>query len=267
MVKAHRQFLLLAVAGLSFVGMTVAATSVEVPDGLKDSRARFDKANTAAKAQYAKTSKVAIDAHLVDCRLALKKAMAKGDLEASTKINEYIKALTGPTTMPASTQPGVDASTQPAYEPPDYLTVSEWRLAKLSPRLAEVGYASYTVIPRGTPDVSGDLKGPDNKSKIDWIFAHAPSKLIFDIPEGVTRFTATARCLHVNHKNHVGVRVSAGAQQLFEKNGFSTLPGSAVKIDVPLPPGAKQLILEGYYTGDYHAEGHVFWEEAEFKAK
>ncbi len=76
----------------------------------------------------------------------------------------------------------------------------------------------------------------DAKPCDEFLFAHAPSTVTYQVPEGMTRFTAIGYNVL---SNHVKYEVWADAKRLYESPQAGIIP-----IDVKLPPGTKTIELK-----------------------
>ena len=71
----------------------------------------------------------------------------------------------------------------------------------------------------------------------EFLFAHAPSTVTYQVPEGMTRFSAFGYNVH---SHHVKYEVWADAKRIHE----SPQPAGIDRIDVKLPPGTKTIELK-----------------------
>ena len=116
-------------------------------------------------------------------------------------------------------------------------------LTTLTAKSASVGWGTFGVN-SNEMNAQVNVKGKDCKQ---YLWAHAPSTLIYDIPPGSRTFTAVGARLD---KNNAGIQgtwkyfVIVDGKKLFESKVLTDYKGMEVDISVPLPPGAKELQLK-----------------------
>jgi len=116
-------------------------------------------------------------------------------------------------------------------------------LTTLTPKSAAVGWGAFGVNSNDM-NVQVNVKGKDCKQ---YLWAHAPSTVIYDIPPGSRTFTAVGARLD---KNNAGIQgtwkyvVMVDGKKLYESKSLTDYKGMEVEISVPLPPGAKELQLK-----------------------
>ena len=134
-------------------------------------------------------------------------------------------------------------------------------LTTLKPTLAEVGYEPQPLqIVHQNKARAIQVGG---RSFPSYIFAHAKSKVRFDVPEGVNRFTATGGCSHAGGNVKFLVFFNKRTRTPEFESPESKPNGQLVKIDVEIPPEAKTIDLVVDTCGNGTAD-HSFWADPVF---
>lgn len=128
------------------------------------------------------------------------------------------------------------------------------RLVDLRPSFAEVGYASFR---RNHDEAAAAWPVFDRRLCDEFVFAHAQSHLVYPVPEGAERFSATGYCRLRN--GEVRFRVFADEKLLWQSE-----PAGLAKCSVELPKGARRLhlLVDPMSEGAYD---HSSWCQARFE--
>lgn len=126
----------------------------------------------------------------------------------------------------------------------DKMLDSDPGLLKFTIGSAAVGYAELT---HNEPIRDPHLKSlpihfRDAKPCDEFLFAHAPSSVVFDVPEGFNRFTAIGYCVR---SYHVSFEVLAEGKRIYKSPA-----AGVVSIDVNLPAGTSAIQLKVHDLGD-----------------
>ncbi|MCX7422629.1 MAG: NPCBM/NEW2 domain-containing protein [Planctomycetia bacterium] len=107
---------------------------------------------------------------------------------------------------------------------------------KFSIASSSVGYGALTHNQPITGLRSVPVHFRDAQPCDEFLFAHAPSTVTYQVPEGMSRFTAIGYNVYGHHVNY---EVWADAKRLYESPQAGIIP-----IDVKLPPGTKTIELK-----------------------
>ncbi len=155
--------------------------------------------------------------------------------------------------------------------PPETVEVIDWSrfspienpnaiyLGDLTPMLAEVGADLCRVFTNGSEKIIGNAPpnvGPalggrkltvkvQGRDCLNFFFAHAPSRIVYKIPEGVKRFTAIGTKLEAIHESEGtwAYIVKINDQKVFESPWLVHSKQGFWLIDVPIPAGSKTIQL------------------------
>jgi|SRR5579862_1068683 len=131
-----------------------------------------------------------------------------------------------------------------ASQPPLPLDVT-----KLTPKRATVGYGTFEVnVNRNNARVV--VKGKECKL---YLFAHAPSTVVYDIPAGSKSFLAVGAKLDRNAPQVAGTwkyLVVVDGKNVYESPALNEVKDWEIDISIPLPPGAKEIQLKVDDLGD-----------------
>jgi hypothetical protein len=118
-------------------------------------------------------------------------------------------------------------------------------LQKFSIGSANVGYAELTHNESiRDPHVnSAPIHFRDARPCDEFLFAHAPSSIVYDVPDGFGRFTAIGYNVR---SRHVSFEVLAEGKQVYKSPQTGV-----VAIDVKLPAGTSAIQLKIHDLGDY----------------
>ena len=105
-------------------------------------------------------------------------------------------------------------------------------LTKQRPIFRSKGY--YTSV-QGIPDVVPPIAIDSPRKCEEFLFAHAPSELVYSVPPKTVRFTAIGYCMN---KDSVKFKVFGDGKLLHESP-----PAGIVNINVAIPKGTRQIAL------------------------
>ena len=149
------------------------------------------------------------------------------------------------TTLPELASLGLVLASAVRASPPPTEVV---RLIDLTPERGDVGWDRLWVnwaMPYHFPRVR-----PDFQFCHEYLYAHAPSRLVYDIPAIARSFTAVGSCVVSADVRYI---VRADGRELFRSPRAGVAP---IRVDLPL--GARQLELRVDDLGDHGAD-HSYW--------
>ena len=233
-----------------------------------------------AQAAYVKSAKSALEArnrtlesarkqYITELQAAMKTAMTKdNDLDEATRIDEEIKRAKTMELGAFATAEDVAAAPVAAEAEQKEGTFRGLKverrvsLTELTPRATQVGFGSFMV--NQCSDNSRVLI--DGRPCRTYVYAHAPSSVIYDIPEGVIGFRAigTSPTGGVFRRDigqwRLAVRVDDA--EAFISKGIQEANGKIV-VEIPLPKGAKEIELRADPMGGA-SHDQAIWAEPEF---
>lgn len=115
---------------------------------------------------------------------------------------------------------------------------------------SSVGFAALTHNQPINTLYSAPLNFRDALPCDEFLFAHGASSLIYEVPKGMTRFSAVG---FNTISQHTKFEVWADAKRIFASPQAGIIP-----IDVKLPPGTKNIALKVNSLGDQHHD-LSFW--------
>jgi hypothetical protein len=172
---------------------------------------------------------------------------------------------------PSASQQQKNVATLPLLTPPEHVEAIDWSvfapignpkaiyLGEVTPMLAEVGADLCRVYTNGAEKIIGNAPpnaGPalggrkltvkvQGRECFNFFFAHAPSRIVYRVPEGVRRFTAIGTKLEAIHESEGtwSYIVKINDQKAFESPWLVHSKQGFWLIDVPIPAGAKTIQL------------------------
>ncbi len=124
------------------------------------------------------------------------------------------------------------------------------RLTDMTPTAAEVGYYSLTVNKLPDPVVTPPLDAASAVPCDEFLFAHANSRIRYEVPDGAVRFTGIGFC---QRRALLTYKVVCDGAVLYESP-----PSGVAAIDVAIPQGAHTLDLAVNFT-HHHDGAHSYW--------
>ncbi|MFC5456845.1 protein kinase domain-containing protein [Prosthecobacter fluviatilis] len=131
-------------------------------------------------------------------------------------------------------------------------------LSDLSPLHSQVGWGIYhanVLSPVESRD--GNYVSVAGKPCVEYLWAHANSRLEFAIPEGYTHFTATGIGFRNDRPNmkHISpgtwtYAVEVDGQRIFTSQPLKDYPGKELPMDLAFPAGSRRLTLIVDNAGD-----------------
>lgn len=125
----------------------------------------------------------------------------------------------------------------------DYLLANKTSLCDLKPIIAKVEYAKLLVSDMLT--YTALTVSVNNQECTEYLMAHAPSRLVYNIPLGMRWFTAYG-VMPIGDKTIQGswaYIVKADGKELYRSKQLSRAKGKQIKIEVKLPFGSKKIEL------------------------
>jgi hypothetical protein len=204
-----------------------SADRVAVGDGWYD-LAEKEK-STLRKYQMSQRAKILYASALPDAT-----AVVKAKLEKRIDLIENFGALPG--------QPGGPGSTD---------------ITSLTPKKAVVGFGSLEInsYSKGTPVI---LAGKPCKK---FLFAHADSSLVYDIPPGSRQFLATGIKVDRNAPNITGTWkyiVSVDGKSVYESKQLNEIKNFELDIAVTIPASGREITLTVDKCGDGNSDWAVW---------
>jgi hypothetical protein len=111
---------------------------------------------------------------------------------------------------------------------------------------------------------TGEVPSVAGKECKTYIFAHAPSNLIYEIPAGTRFFLATGVRRAPRVEGSWKYMVTVDGKMLWESKSLTTYEGFEVEIAVALPPGAKEIQLSTDTLGSDNGD-HCVWAYPRFQ--
>lgn len=127
-------------------------------------------------------------------------------------------------------------------------------ITALKAKKASVGAGSLTINTNDTGESFNAGGAPCTK----YIFAHAPSTLVFDVPAGARFFLATGVRRNARVEGSWKYIVVVDGKPLFESRPLNTYEGFEAEIAVALPAGAKEIQLQIDTCGSDNGD-HSIW--------
>ncbi|MCX5661907.1 MAG: NPCBM/NEW2 domain-containing protein [Planctomycetota bacterium] len=134
-------------------------------------------------------------------------------------------------------------------------------LTELRPRAKQVGSGAYMINQNGY----AQPVMLDGRECLRYIYAHAPSSVIFDIPEGAIGFRAIGTRPAGSYPADSGqwrLAVCVDDCEAFLSRGIQEEKGR-ITVDVPIPKGSRQIELRADPLGNLAHDGAI-WTNPEF---
>lgn len=107
----------------------------------------------------------------------------------------------------------------------------------------------------------------DGEKCEEYIFAHAPSVIVYDIPPAATHFTAVGLCPEgLENPGTWTYRVKIDTRIVFESRSLQTYPKKQVLIEVAIPRNSKKIELCVDEMKDIHQDFSI-WAKPRFEAR
>jgi hypothetical protein len=165
-------------------------------------------------------------------------ALARARMEKRLESLQYVGALPG--------QPGGPGSID---------------ITTLTVKKSSVGAGKLGI----NPSDGGTQVYVNGKECKRYIFAHAPSMVVFDVPAGARLFQATgAKPVKSQGDGTWKYLVVVDAKTIYESKALNEYKGLEVEISVALPPGAKEIQLKVDDLGGPNGD-HAVWAYPRFQ--
>lgn len=159
---------------------------------------------------------------------------------ARARIEKRLETLQGPATGPQTPTAGAAID-----------------ITALTAKSAMVGWGAFGVNTNDN-NVQVNVKGKDCKQ---YLYAHAPSTVVYEVPPGSRFFSAVGAKLDRNAANVTGTWkyiVMVDGKNVYESKSLSDYKGFEVDISVPLPPGAREIQLKVDPLSDYISDWAIW---------
>jgi hypothetical protein len=238
-------FILLGLLAILIAPGSVSADDNDVPEPphtpeVREAMKEFDSNVRNARIDFDKSVRAALDDYVKKLDDILKTTMKKGDLEESNRINAFKAAATQRASDVAESR----VSVAPPPPPPTALgpLPKVIPLTAVSPLHAEVGNGAF-MLGRKPGAKPLKLKGG---ATFDFIFAHATSQLIYEVPPGYRKFAAIGTTADRGDKRAQHFRFIIKTEDgnvLLMTNELVSYPDAEVSIEINIPPNTKTLEL------------------------
>ena len=142
-------------------------------------------------------------------------------------------------------------------------TVPTKSLIELKPVSYSVGWADMLV----NASLDGFVVSLDGQACTEYIFAHAPSSLVYEIPPAATHFTAIGIAPQgVPNPGTWVYSVKIDRKIVFESRSLQTYPNKQVPIEIVIPKGSRKIELIISEMNDRTAD-HSVWAKPRFEAR
>ncbi len=136
-------------------------------------------------------------------------------------------------------------------------------IIELKPVSYSVGWADMLV----NSSLDGLAVQLDGQPCIEYILAHAPSSLVYDIPPAATHFTAVGISpLELPNPGTWAYIVKVDRKVIFESRSLQSYQNKQVPIEVAIPKGSKRMELIVSEMKDGYAD-HSIWAKPRFEAR
>jgi len=207
----------------------------KLPDDAASAMSMYDAETTNLKADFDKAVAAKTKVLRVKLEKAQEAATKKGNLDGALAVKAAIEKLP---------KDGTKAPDRPFEIKPK----GGVYLGSLNPKNAE-GYDIKIV--KGEKDADRVVI-IDNARCFEYIWAHAPSDLVFDIPAGTKQFTSYA--LSQSSQNVRFIVIIDGKEKFSQEPG-----GKPIPVNVMIPDGAKRIQLIVNTVGSSNNAAHSLW--------
>lgn len=136
-------------------------------------------------------------------------------------------------------------------------------LIELKPVSYSVGWADLLV----NTSIDGLIAHLDDAPCEEYLFAHAPSSLVYEIPSGATHFTAIGIAPRGLQNPGTWIySVKIDRKVVFESRSLQSYANKQVPIEVAIPKGAKKIELLVSEMKDAWQD-HSIWAKPRFEAR
>ncbi len=136
-------------------------------------------------------------------------------------------------------------------------------IIELKPVSYSVGWADMLV----NTSIDGHAVLLDGQPCAEYILAHAPSSLVYDIPPGATHFTAIGISPQgLPNPGTWTYTVKIDRKVVFESRSLQSYSNKQVPIEVAIPKGAKRMELITDEMKDAYSD-HSIWAKPRFEAR
>ena len=193
--------------------------------GEKEYNAAVEKIKADADAKL----KMARDTFVAKLKAEMAARTKAGDLDGAMKVKEQIAALEDGKPYTGSSIPDNSKS----VSQPD--TIS---LTTLKPKATTVGWDRFRI--NETCEGKNDPVAIEGKAYSEWIFAHANSEIIYDIPPGMRFFHAIG---HSFDRKEIIFSVQFDGVDVFKSKVLNSYPQEHFEAILPIPQKAKTISL------------------------
>jgi len=164
----------------------------------------------------------------------------------------FIRPAEGATVAGTVTTGG--AGQQPPQEDDDFGKAKHISLTTLTPLRSKVGWGALTA--NRTEDGAREVRIGEVVCR-EFLYAHADSSIIYEIPKGSACFVAVGACSHPTNKS-VRFQVKVDGRSKFRSGRLDRLREGSVSIRVKLPKNARRIELIVDNCGDSDCDWSVW---------